>query len=355
MVWSLRDPLTRLPRTGFKLGSWVVTSSTTLLFAVAVVAATGVPFPVTGVEVPFPADFRDDAKLTRYARALDTNEPLRPATAVEATVSGQSPEVDGDRTTGVGPATGDGRGTGSKPATGDGRPNGDPVPAREALAATVTPHLGAAERVGFPALLGDDKHHAVRADLEGALGCAVFELPMGPPSLPGRRLEAKIHGALADAGVHVETGVSVVGYESSRVGRNGGGERIDAVVVDRTGQHVPYHADQFVLATGGLVGKGIRSDRESVFEPIFDCYVPHPDDRYDWFVDDAFGDQPFARFGVVPDDGLRPLDDRGAPSFVNLRAAGAVLGGANVAAENSASGVSLATGFVAGQRAGEAV
>ena len=37
------------------------------------------------------------------------------------------------------------------------------------------------------------------------------------------------------------------------------------------------------------------------------------------------------------------------------RAAGGVVGGADVAAENSASGVSLATGLVAGRTAGEAV
>ena len=103
--------------------------------------------------------------------------------------------------------------------------------------------------------------------------------------------------------------------------------KITAVTVDRRGQAVPYHADEFVLATGGLVGKGIDSDREAVAEPLFDCHVPHPQDRYEWSEPEAFGDHAFARFGVVPDDDLRPVDGGGDVHFRNLRAAGGVLGG----------------------------
>jgi len=128
-------------------------------------------------------------------------------------------------------------------------------------------------------------------------------------------------------------------------------ERIDHVVVDRNGSEIPHRADQYVLATGGLVGKGVRSERERVFEPIFDCHVPHAADRYDWFVDDVFGDQPYARFGLPVDRDLRPLDASDEPEFSNLRSAGAVLGGYDFAAEKSGAGVSLATGYVAGRRA----
>ena len=82
---------------------------------------------------------------------------------------------------------------------------------------------------------------------------------------------------------------------------------------------------------------------------MFDCHVPQPDDRYDWFVDDVFGDQPYARFGVDVNDELQPIDTDGNPEFTNLYAAGAVIGGADVAREKSASGVSLATGLSAGR------
>ncbi|MCL7418773.1 MAG: glycerol-3-phosphate dehydrogenase subunit GlpB [Halalkalicoccus sp.] len=262
---------------------------------------TSVPFEVRGVTIPFPGEFRADARITRLARALDADELL-------------------DREKRVG--------------------------TREELAARVRESLGDAERVGFPAILGDEEHRAVRESLEDELGVPVFEMPMGPPSLPGMRLEDRLYEALEAEGVRVESGNPVVGYDEDE-------DRITAVSVDRGRREIPYHAEQFVLATGGLVGKGIDSSREGVFEPVFDCHVPQPEERYEWFHDEVFDDQPFARFGVAVDDDLRPLDPNGDPEFSNLRAAGAVLGGYDMAREKSASGVSLSTGLAAGRNANE--
>ncbi len=263
--------------------------------------ASGVPFPVAGVELTFPAAFRDDAAVTRVAHALDRDEPI------------------------------------------------DDTPAREALAAVVAPHLdavdGGAARVGFPAVLGDAAAAAVRTELAERLGAAVFEVPMGPPSLPGLRLEDRLYDALEAAGVEYETGVPVVD-----AGTDAGG-RVQRLLVDRGGTRVPYAAEAVVLATGGLVGRGLDSDRDGVREPVLGCHVPHPADRYAWYVDDAFGEQPYARFGVRADDRLRPLDADGEVQFPNVRVAGATLGGADVAREKSAAGVSLATGVVAGRGA----
>jgi glycerol-3-phosphate dehydrogenase subunit B len=264
--------------------------------------AAGVPFEVTGVEVSFPGSFRDDARVTRMAHALDQDEPVR------------------------GP---DGWGT------------------REALAEAVADHVEAAgaERVGFPALLGDDHTGAVRADLSSRLGADVFEIPSGPPSLPGLRLEDRLYAALEEAGVLTATGHEVIDYETS-------GGRLSAVLVDRGGRETPYSASQFVLATGGLVGKGLDSDRDGVREPLFDCHVPHSDDRSDWVAEGAFDDHPFASFGVRVDGGMRPLEADGRPRFGNLRAAGAVVGGADAAAQKAMGGISLTTGLVAGRTAG---
>ncbi|SMO52179.1 glycerol-3-phosphate dehydrogenase subunit GlpB [Halorubrum cibi] len=275
-------------------------------------AAADVPFDVAGAEVEFAEAFRADAKITRLAKALDRDEPI------------------------------------------------DGTPAREALAKAVGPHLhdvvdeeggvDRVERVGFPAFLGDDHPAEVRADLGDRLGADVFEIPMGPPSLPGLRLEDLLYDALDDAGVRFETGTPAVGYAVTDAG-----DRIDHLVMDRKGSEVPYGAEAVVLATGGLVGKGLDSDRDGVREPVLDLHVPQPADRYEWFVDDAFGEQPYARFGVRPDERLRPLDETGEVAYGNIRVAGAVVGGADVAREKSASGVSLATGLVAGREAAREV
>lgn len=267
-------------------------------------ASAGVPFEVRGVTVEFPGAFRADAKLTRYVHALDQDEEL------------------------------------AHPDRAD-----EQVPARKALSRGVREHIEDEERVGFPAILGDDHTAAVRAELEDRLGVDVFEVPMGPPSLPGLRLQDTFETALRDHGIAMESGNPVVGYETGDDGS------LSAVLVDRNGNRQPYHADQFILATGGLVGKGIETDRETVREPVFDCHVDHPPERYEWFSMDAFGDHEFARFGVRPDDDLRPVDESLEPEYDNLHAAGAVVGGYDFAAEKSGSGVSLATGYAAGTAA----
>ncbi|MWG36276.1 glycerol-3-phosphate dehydrogenase subunit GlpB [Halomarina oriensis] len=270
--------------------------------AAAHLERVGVPFAVHGVTLDFPGNLRADAAVTRYADLLDEAVP-----------------VDGGR-----------------------------VDARTALVERVKSHLSGAERVGFPALLGHEAHDEVRAELSQRLGADAFEVPMGPPSLPGTRLADQLYAAMDDAGVGIETGNPVVDVTTD-------GERVTEVTVERTHTAVPYAAEQYVLATGGLVGKGIASNRESVRERVFDCHVPHPADRYDWSVEGAYGDHAFARFGVRIDADGRPLDASEDVEYENLRAAGGVVGGADVAAEKSASGVSLATGFTAGRLAGEEV
>jgi len=264
-------------------------------------AAAGVPFDVRGARIRFPGGLRADAKVTRYAKLLDTNAEVA---------------VDGDQ-----------------------------VPVRRALADAVEPHLDGEQRVGFPAILGDDHHETVRAALSEHLDTAVFEVPMGPPSLPGLRLEDALFAALDEAGASFETGNPVVGFD--------GNGRVERVYVEKNGAEIPYTAQQYVLATGGLVGKGVESDRDGVYEPIFDCHVAHSEDRYDWFDGDVFGDHSFARFGVETDDTLRVLDGSGVAQFENLYAAGGVLSGYDFAAEKSGSGVSIATGRAAGQYAAE--
>ncbi|KAB1194245.1 glycerol-3-phosphate dehydrogenase subunit GlpB [Haloferax sp. MBLA0076] len=260
--------------------------------------ASGVPFDVRGVTVRYPKSFRSDAKVTRFAKALDRDESVSGGTV------------------------------------------------RSVLADTVAAEMDGQTRVGFPAILGDDHDEEVRDELADRLGVPVFEVPTGPPSLLGLKLEDMLFDALDDAGVRISSGNPAVDFEA-----NDG--RIDTVLVDQKSRLTPYEADQIVLATGGLVGKGLDSDREQVTEPVFGCHVPHPEDRYEWSDPEAFGDHAFARFGVVPDDELRPTGEDGEPHFENLRAAGGVVGGADVAREKSASGVSLATGAVAGRLAGE--
>jgi len=270
--------------------------------------AVGVPFDVGGVTVEFPGDLDGTDQRTRLAHALDTDEDgVRRRLAERAT----------------------------RALKRDGGDDGFDVEAFEDV-----------DRVGFPAVLGRDRPRQVRDALAEHLDADVFELPPAPPSLPGVRLRYRLRDALRDAGVAVTTGNPVVDHDAD-------GDRIATVYADRNGTKTPYEPEAVVLATGGLVGGGIDSERDAVYEPVFDCPVSAPDDRYDWSEDDAFGPHAFARFGVDVDAHGRVLDADGTPLFANLTAAGGVVGGYDAAAEKSASGVSLATGYVAGRTAAE--
>jgi glycerol-3-phosphate dehydrogenase subunit B len=259
--------------------------------------AVGVPFNVRGETVRFPKSFPQDADVTRYARALDRNEPI-----------------------------------------GDGT-------VRQVLASRVEDVHENGARIGFPALLGDSRHQDVRTELQDRLGVDVFEVPTGPPSLPGLRLEDALYDAAEDAGVRITSGNPIVDYDAE----NG---RVEQVIMDRMGSKVPYEAEQYVLATGGAIGGGIESDRDVVEEAIFGLPVDRPDDRYDWFEDDVWGDHLYTEFGISVDDDLRPVAGEEV-QFENVRAAGNVIGGYDFATEKSGCGVSLATGYVAGTEAGE--
>ena len=214
------------------------------------------------------------------------------------------------------------------------------------LSREILMHDDTDRRVGVPAVLGVETTEELRAELAATVESPVFEVPTGPPSVPGRRLERLLRGALAEAGVDLLMEHRVTGAEVA------GGE-IAALTAETPDGERRVETEAAVLATGGLVGGGVDGGREAVREPVFGCHVPAPDDRSEWGAEAALGEHPFARFGVETDDRLRPLDRRGTPEFTNLRAAGAVLGGYDFAAEKSGGGVSIATGSVAGQLAAE--
>ena len=214
------------------------------------------------------------------------------------------------------------------------------------LSRDILMHDDTDRRVGLPAVLGLDATADLRAELASTVESPVFEVPTGPPSVPGRRLERLLRGALEAAGVDLLTEHRVTGAETVD------GD-IAALTAETPDGKQRVETEAAVLATGGLVGGGVEGGREAVREPAFGCHVAAPDDRSEWSAEAALGEHPFARFGVDTDGELRPLDARGDPEFGTLRAAGSVLGGYDFAAEKSGSGVSVATGYVAGRLAAE--
>ena len=205
---------------------------------------------------------------------------------------------------------------------------------RGELVESLRPELDVEPRLGLPAVLGERDTASIRAELASGLGARVFEVPIGPPSVPGRRLRRRPDGALEAAGVAVDSG-DVTGFRTDS-------GRLSEVRIDGE----PLDVSAVVLATGDLSGPGLVAVGSAVTEPRFDCPVTHPPERADWTA--PFDEpQPLARVGLSVDDDLRPVGDDGDAVYENLHAVGRLLAGTDYERERSAGGVAVATAVAA--------
>jgi glycerol-3-phosphate dehydrogenase subunit B len=204
------------------------------------------------------------------------------------------------------------------------------------------------ERVALPAVLGIRGGDEVFRRLEDMAGTRIFETPTLPPSVTGYRLYRALERRVRAAGIRL-----LIGYDVHDPETKGG--RVGAVSISMGKKTKRIEGDTFVLATGGLVGRGIVTDRKDSLEPIFGLPVKAPARRSDWFTDRFFdpSGHPINKIGLTVDDRLRPLGDGNKPVYENLFACGAQLSGFDALREKSGGGVTIASGFKAGRLAGE--
>lgn len=220
----------------------------------------------------------------------------------------------------------------------------EPGPLAEAVARAVHTHDAAA--VIMPAVLGLERHAAVRAALESAAGVPVGEaLGVPPASVPGWRLDRALRRLLDDADVEV-----LDGRVTDRRAADGALRSVE------TEDGRTLATDAFVLATGKYAARGIVAG-ERFRETALDCPVWIEDaegtiernepDRLT--RDDATLAQPLLRAGVHTDDAGRPVDPWGGVVYDNVFAAGTVVAGREAAAPGL--GDAAADGDAAGRRA----
>lgn len=102
-------------------------------------------------------------------------------------------------------------------------------------------------------------------------------------------------------------------------------------------------ADNYVLATGSFISKGLVSDSSSVKEPLLGLDVDFPESRADWYDEDSTASQNYIAAGVRTDRSFRPsIEGR---TLDNLYAIGSVLSGAHSSYEGSGAGVAVLTAF----------
>lgn len=215
------------------------------------------------------------------------------------------------------------------------------------VAELVRPHLGDAERVGFPAVLGLAQPLIVKARLEEQLKRRVFEIPTLPPSVAGMRLHHILREAIVHRGGRVFEGMEVVGAELN-------GNRVTAVLSEAAARQKQHRAAVYLLATGGILGGGIVTDHHGkAREPILGLPLASLPSRGRWFKGDFFDPEghPIYQIGVTVDRRFRPLGDEGRQLPDNVLAAGGLLAHCDALRERSHEGVAVATGYWAGESA----
>jgi glycerol-3-phosphate dehydrogenase subunit B len=212
---------------------------------------------------------------------------------------------------------------------------------RVKLAGRIQEHLNDEQAVGLPAVLGVQNTVMVKSHLEELLGMKVFEIPTPPPAIAGLRLREAMERALAALGVELLLKKRVSAFEASA-----GGFRFR---VSEGGLDQDIQARGAILAGGRFIGKGLMSDRERIWEPLFGLPVHQPPSREHWHHTDFYDPRghPVNQAGLEVDAEFRPLADSGRPAYENLFAAGIILAHQDWMRQKCGSGLALATALAA--------
>lgn len=198
----------------------------------------------------------------------------------------------------------------------------------------------------LPAVLGVRKWNRVQDHLQRMLACTFLEIPTLPPSVTGMRLAESLMGYLEQRGVEFQLGYPVTGALQE-------GKRCTGVkIATASGRIQVKEARTFVLATGGILGGGLRVKPYSITEEIFKIKIEMPKEisHQDFFAPQG---QPLSRTGVKVNSLLQPITAQGEPILTNVFVAGKNLTGYDPFVEKSGNGVALVSGYAAGWLAGK--
>jgi glycerol-3-phosphate dehydrogenase subunit B len=215
---------------------------------------------------------------------------------------------------------------------------------RQKFARAVRPHVGKAQIVGLPAMLGLYRTLDVVSDLEKQIGVPIFEIPTIPPSVPGLRLYEAFDSGLRIKGIKSLSQRRVIavrhksdGYFELGIGRS-------------TTEHT-LRTRGIILASGRFIGGGLHADRKCVRETIFDLPVYQPVNRAEWHRRDFLDARGHLvnQAGLEIDDAFRPLNSSHRPVFRRLFAAGSILAHNDWKRLKCGAGIAIATAFGAAQ------
>jgi glycerol-3-phosphate dehydrogenase len=204
--------------------------------------------------------------------------------------------------------------------------------------------IGSVQRIGFPAVLGLGNPLAVLHELQAELDRPLFEIPTLPPSIGGMRLHSILVSAIENAHGRVYDGMEALSADVQD-------KNVKLVWTEAAARRKPNHAQSFILATGGILGGGLRGEYEGlVREVVFDLPITNQASRDNWFQRQFLSPTGHAIYqaGVLVDSEFHPIDRAGQSIYNNLYAAGATLSFYDAIRERSVDGTALITGFTVG-------
>lgn len=158
-----------------------------------------------------------------------------------------------------------------------------------------------------------------------------------PPAVAGMRMMSQLRHYFRMLG-----GTYLMG--DSAVSGTFDGDRLTSVTTAKLGD-MPLKANNFVLASGSFISRGLCADYERVYEPVFNVDVDADDDREHWTAFGMLNPQAYSCYGVATDPSLHCL--RQGKPITNLHAIGSVLSGHDAIKMGDGTGVSLLTALTA--------
>lgn len=190
--------------------------------------------------------------------------------------------------------------------------------------------VGDEELVLLPAVFGLGDKEAL-GTIENATGKRVLVAPTVSVSASGVRVQKALMEEFQRLGGKVLSNDSVTGCTIEE------GKVRSIRTANLEGEELV--AENYILATGSLFGRGLVATAEGVYEPIAGLDVVAPTLRQEWYSQDLLDAQPFERFGVATDNLLHPL--LGGKPVENLYAIGALLAGADAVKEGCGGGIAV--------------
>lgn len=216
---------------------------------------------------------------------------------------------------------------------------------RQELIDTLKPKLRNVGRIGFPATLGLTHPLEAMQHLESSLGVPVFEIPGLPPSIPGIRLQNMLTSIIEGQQGSIYNGMTVSSADFD-------GQVITTVWSDASSRRFSHPAQNFVLATGGILGGGINVEQNDYAkEMIFGIPIDIPENKLRMLQEKFLSQEGHPIFfnGLLVDSFLHPIIEKSRSPITNLFAVGSILGHCDPVREHSLEGIALATGYKAGE------